>query len=107
MIKNRPCKVGLNIFFLWLSFIKDAERSRSSPDAKEFIISDLDEKGKIIWVPSDNINKSEVKPSDYVEGKLGGKSIKEVACKFYKESKKHGMIYFLILLPFLQFALRL
>ena len=98
---------NINIFFIWLSFIVDAECSKSSSAAKDFIISDLNEKGKIIWVPSEDINKSEVKPSDYVEEKLGGKSIKQVAYKFYKESKKHGIIYFLILLPFLQFVLRL
>ena len=107
MSKKVRWETNINIFFIWLSLIKDAERSRSSSAAKDFIISDLNEKGKIIWVPSEDINKSEVKPSDYVEEKLGGKSIKQVAYKFYKESKKHGIIYFLILLPFLQFVLRL
>ena len=74
---------------------------------KEFslIISDLNERGKIVWIPPEDGEKSEVKPSDYVEEKLGGKSIKTVASTFCKESKKHAMIYFLIVLPFLQFGL--
>ena len=74
---------------------------------KEFslVISDLNERGKILWHPSEDGEKSEVKPSDYVEEKLGGKSIKTVASTFYDETKKHAMIYFLIVLPFLQFGL--
>ena len=87
----------------------DDEEFRSVPDEKEpsLIISDLKEKGKIVWLPpeDENIEKSEVKPSDYVEEKLGGKSFKQVACTFFKELKRHGMIYFLILVPFLQFCL--
>ena len=79
------------------------------PDAKEppLIISDLKGDGKIVWLPAapDDIEKSEVKPSDYVEEKLGGKSIKSLASTFYEESKKHGKIYFLVFVPFLQFCL--
>ena len=81
------------------------------PDEKEppLIISDLKEKGKIVWLPTaaEDIEKSEVKPSDYVEEKMGGKSIKSLACTFYEESKKHGKIYFLVFfMPFLKFCLR-
>ena len=79
------------------------------PDAKEppLIISDLKGDGKIVWLPTapEDIEKSEVKPSDYVEEKLGVKSIKSLASTFFEESQKHGKIYFLLLVPFLQFCL--
>ena len=83
------------------------EKNIRVPDEKEpsLIISDLKEKGKIVWQPTEDIEKFEVKPSDYVEEKLGMKSIKNVAGTFYKELKKHGMIYFLISVPFLQLCL--
>ena len=87
----------------------NVEENVRVPDEKEppLIISDLKGDGKIVWLPAaaEDTEKFDVKPSDYVEEKLGGKSIKSLASTFYKESKKNGKIYFLLLVPFLQFCL--
>ena len=86
----------------------DIDGRRGTSDTKQlsFIISDLNEDGQIIWKPTEIIEKSGVNTSDFVEEKMGGKSIKYVLCMIFKELKIHGMIYFLILVPILQFLLR-